>query len=385
MGMDDLLKGLSVFQEGMKQLATTNAVTDANQKLTEVNSQALDRAQKLEMHTQIGNELAMRLGAAGADAAHIQTLTSQIAPSMGAQFQAEESKQLQLQSEKFQSGEKSKDRANAIALEQMKLDALSGKGGQKAMDEAMKRFEKRPDVKPLLDNFPKIDEALQRVNDTKGKMGATAAVNLAKLGLIRGAAGRVNEMEIQGADESPSVRAKLWKQMGLQSTGEVPENVQEFWQQVLQKSKQHIAGSVIGAISAHAKGEAAVNDHIDETRLATGLTAKFGNVVGSVQQQVAQKQQQQQMTDAQIAQAQQWLAKPEAKKDPVLYQKVLQEVNRRKSTGGAPPAASPPPQRGASNDSQSDSAYAMDMLASAFGPEAPSAALIANRNKMKVN
>jgi hypothetical protein len=331
MALDDLLKGIAVFQDGLKQYATTNAINDANEQLLAINQQGLDKNAQLQAHTQVASSLALRLGAAGADAAHIQTLTGQLAPSQGAQYEAGVNADLQNKSQQFQTGEKAKDRANAITLEQMKLDAMSGKGQKKAMEEVAKGFEKRPDVKPLLDNFPKFDEALARINETKGKMGATAAIELAKLGLIRGAAGRVNEMEIKSANESPSARAQLWKKMGLETSGEVPANVQDFWQQVLVRSKEHTATALGAAIDAHAKGAAALNDNVDATALNTGLRAKYSNVLGSPEQQVNQKQQQQQANQATIQAAQAWLQGPEAKANPQKAQAVLQRINQLKN------------------------------------------------------
>lgn len=243
MSFDELIKGLSVFSQGVKELAISHAANDANEQLNDLNQKQLNREEQLKAQSAIGNNLALRLQSVGANASEIAATAQRLAPSAGEMYQSEEAMKQQQSSQKFSMGQQERLFEQQKILQDMKNRALLGKGDKALQKTVMglgDKFNKRPDVKPLLDNMPKIDDALEKIKETKGQMGATAMINLAQLGLIRGAAGRVNEKEIEGANESQAKRNQLWKKMGLEATGEVPMSIQEFWLKVMGRAKDNI-------------------------------------------------------------------------------------------------------------------------------------------------
>lgn len=240
-GNEDLYKGMEMFSEGLAQYHTTQAVNDATEKLKQLNSHEMDRQQKLIANEQVGQELALRLTGAGAKPEQVQAATQGLMPS--ASTTATVAGQAGMQQAGFgqQTKEKQMDRDLALELQQMKNDAIGVKDEKKMREAAMKfgkEFGAQEHIKPLLQAIPRLDDAMENMASTNGKSGATAMVELAKLGLIRTAAGRVNEMEIDSANESPSARAKLWKKFGLEKEGEVPKNVQDFWKKIVTSQRQ---------------------------------------------------------------------------------------------------------------------------------------------------
>lgn len=268
---DNLIKGLAVFRQGMQQLAVTGATNDAQKQLNELNAQGLSEQDRLKAQAQIGNNLALRMQAGGADAAQISAIANRLTPSGSEERQLQFAQSQQESSQKFTAGQNEANRQNLKDIAKMKLDAASGKSAGKVYGGLGTEFDRLPDVKPMLDNFPKLDTALDQIRSSKGQMGATAMINLAQLGLIRGAAGRVNEKEIEGANESQSKRAQLWKKMGLETTGEVPLNIQDFWEKVVKRSKDNAQMYISDHAAGFAKSKALENDMVDEDTLHKSL------------------------------------------------------------------------------------------------------------------
>lgn len=126
-GLDDFLKGLAVFKEGMSQYAQSRAINDANEAVQKLHATEKDKAAIFEQQSQIGKDLGMRLHAAGADSASTAQLVSQFSPSAGAVFQADQNKDLQESSQKFQSQENDKKIASAEKIAGMQAIRASNK------------------------------------------------------------------------------------------------------------------------------------------------------------------------------------------------------------------------------------------------------------------
>lgn len=67
-----LFQGLQMFNQGVQQYATSQAITDATQHVNALNTQAMDQQQKAAQQQQVGQSLAMRLQAIGAPQDQIQ-------------------------------------------------------------------------------------------------------------------------------------------------------------------------------------------------------------------------------------------------------------------------------------------------------------------------
>jgi hypothetical protein len=80
MSNDELFKALGMFQQGVQQYATSNAVNEASKVFQQLNQSTLDEGKKRQELQQLGNDLALRLTGIGAPASHIQTAFQAINP-----------------------------------------------------------------------------------------------------------------------------------------------------------------------------------------------------------------------------------------------------------------------------------------------------------------
>lgn len=278
-GNDEMMKAFQMFSDGMKQYQTTQAVNDAAEQLNVANANAKDEQDRMVHAQHIGQDLALRLTAAHASPDAIAAATSGLMPS--ASLQAQSQATLDLEKMKTASAEKIHTEAakNAYAIAELNASSKNAASDRKASESMMKfgtEFGAQKQIKPILEGLPKIDKALESIKANKGQMGVTAVVELAKLGAIRDAAGRVNEKEIEAANESPSMRAQLWKRAGLEATGETPANVQEFWIKYLSQAKQSANDHLKTSIEGFAEGKATFNDKLDPAKIKKGLKLQYG-------------------------------------------------------------------------------------------------------------
>lgn len=279
MALDDLKFAIDAFKTGLNEYQTTQAVNDARQQLSYVNKSTADAGQKFQDTAQIGQDLALRLTAANVAPSRIQEAVGGLVPS--ASMESQNRATLAGQALGYNKGmdtEKLKA-ANALEIAKIHSAALLGKDASKEANDMSKYvtdFSKQPQNKPLFDSINKLDEALGSLDQNQGKMGATMATEMAKLGVIRSVAGRVNVQEMQAANESPSLRAKFWKEAGLQATGEVPQNVQEFWKSYISGLKGKAQDRLKQAAEGHVQGanpswDKAALDKMVNTRYAAHL------------------------------------------------------------------------------------------------------------------
>lgn len=106
MALDDLLKGLAVFQDGLKSAAINQSMQEANQKLIDINAQFNDQLnqgvdmrkaqeQMLQQKMGLAQQLAGNMIGYGADAAAIQQATNFMAPNAGQYEQRQQFQQRQ--------------------------------------------------------------------------------------------------------------------------------------------------------------------------------------------------------------------------------------------------------------------------------------------------
>lgn len=321
MSMDELLKGLAVFQDGMKQYAVASAVNDANQQLTQLNQMEGD---KLQAQTQISQNLAMRLGAAGADASHIQALTGEIAPSQGAQFQAGVQKDMQAQSQAFNASEAQKQRNLQWDMQTRQLDALSGKSAQKmpkvlseSVDKFAKNHQKQLDILNQMETYKTL------IDTNPSQIG----IELAKTGLLKGAGeDRVSDKDLPRVVNDPSWRAAAARRLNIELTGNALKDDRKFYSAIISQisdiNKQQIEKRLKGEVTAR---KTAYGDLIDETQYETALRAKVGL---SPQQQMSEKDQAKAANEQKVQRLKAWLASPEAKKNPSKADAALKALNR---------------------------------------------------------
>lgn len=386
MGMDDLLKGLAVFKDGMTQYHTAAAVNDANEQLTALHAQEMDRDQKIQAQSQISSSLAMRLGAAGTDASKIQALTSEIAPSQGALFQADTNKDLQENSQAFQGDEKQKDRDLQLQLERMRLKAMQSKTDKKLSKEEVafvgvhqKAFDTQ--AQKSVAALSQLQIAKQALN-SNNPIADKSLVNF--LARASGEVGALTE-----ADKKPFGGSTAYAAQAAQFAKNARDG------KFTTENRKFVTDLINTYETAQTKNIMTVRDRISKrANTQAGLAgynldeAKIGEMIyPSPEAQIAKRQVQYQTEQGSIAEAEAWLQKPEAKQDPVLYQKVLQETNRRKTSAplGPPPAKVPARTPSAANTTGSaDELGAFVSSASeVLAPTAMSDQIKANRAKMK--
>ncbi len=208
MALDDLIKSVEMFKQGVSEYQTTQAVADARQSLSQATLNAKNEDERFKQAQGIGQDLALRLTAANVSPERIQSAIGGLVPSASVTEQGKQNiagEQVKMSSTEGGSPfglEKTKSET-AIAIAKMHLDAALGKNATKEandMNKYVTDFSKQPQNKPIFDSINKLDEALGSLNQNQGKMGATMATEMAKLGVIRSVAGRVNVQEIQAAN-----------------------------------------------------------------------------------------------------------------------------------------------------------------------------------------
>lgn len=270
MALDDMLKGMAVFKDGLTQFATSKAVNDANEQLSQLNGQEMDRGEMLKAQSQIGNDLMMRLQSAGADPGRIAQLTGQIAPSAGAQYQAEENKNLQESSQTFQAKEKDKDRAHDIRLQGMKNSILEGGANSKlskfTIGEANKFYKREQKSIEAIDGLSKFSKMI----NTPG--AARIGIELGKTALLKDAGeDRITNEDIERADNDPSIREKIARRLKLEVTGDELKDKAAFYSKLMERLEQDALERLDKKIGGEAKAKSGLMEEIDEDKYGGAL------------------------------------------------------------------------------------------------------------------
>ncbi len=281
MPMDDLYKALDMFSHGVQQYQTSQAVNDASQKLQDMNKQQMDEKQRLIANQQVGSELALRLTGIGASPEHIAAATSGLVPS--ASTTATNLAQGDMAA-KSQAGEITREKMknqNALDVERLKLSGILGKTSSKDYTDMLTKFEKMPEVTPMLKSIPILQDASQKMHENAGKFGSTAITNLVQMGVVKAAVTRVTDKELKAANESPAAKASLEKELGLQLSGEYPKNVQDFWTKIVDQQLADTQKNLRGHMDSYSRS----NPKVDAEALKKGLQYRH-NVVNPNQSHI---------------------------------------------------------------------------------------------------
>ncbi|MCK5016131.1 MAG: hypothetical protein KAS32_03585 [Candidatus Peribacteraceae bacterium] len=130
--MQDLFTALGVFRQGMDRLATTRALTNANEQVEQIRTQELGEADQRQQIRQVANNLTVKMLGAGASLGQIQAAGSAFAPP--------EPSALEQKKELIQEQQK-----GAVALEQLRQtgrEELTGIAAGAAEKKAEKQQER---------------------------------------------------------------------------------------------------------------------------------------------------------------------------------------------------------------------------------------------------
>lgn len=284
MALDDLLKGLSVFNQGLREYAINQGVNDVTKQIQELNQQALDEKERLVATTQVANDLALKLGAAGADASLIGQLAGQLAPSAGAQFQAQENMKSQERSQGFQTAERraaqafsaeqaDKNRAQQLKIAEINLAAKKDVAGSKksANDTAL-------ELKQIKD-FRQANKALFEAHDAADQMGAylqpvngridQAQVAAAMTKLIRASGDtRVSDEDIARAGANQDVRSSIARKLKVNLSGEAIKNDVKFYTALSEVLKTRIKEKLGKNANNHARAFSNIAKYSPEQAVA---------------------------------------------------------------------------------------------------------------------
>lgn len=280
--MSELLDSLKMFHDGLVQLNTQSAVSDAREALNAANLDAKNKDERLQMSQAIGQDLSMRLMGGGMAPEQAAAATHSLAPPASVTATNEFQRQSQVQAEKFQSEQQSKLFSQQKTIEQMKLDAMAGKAGSKAYDEQTKSFEKRPDVTNIIKHLPDLAGTLDELKQGANKPESVMFSTLAKIGMLKNAnGGRPSQQEFQSMSDSPAWYDQVRRQMGLQTTNALPADKQQFWVGVLSRAQDRMKTDMSRLIDSHSSAAEDLNDHISGERLNGALRKKYSSYINN--------------------------------------------------------------------------------------------------------
>lgn len=287
-GANALAKGAASFNQSMGELAQNKAYGDANDKLSALNQQAAQenwsKEKLLQAQSAVGQSLAMRLGAAGASPEQIMATANRLAPSGSEQFQDLANKETQKQAQNFEINQKMPfQRQSAEELARIKGEYMLRASGMKSSKQAtdtMDKFEKRPDIQPILKSMPELDRALDTINNAQGKpLGA----ELAKMGILKAAVGRVNEREFIAADSTPDAKTALARKFNIQVTGQDLQSNTAFWTKFVTGVKQNAVDKLGRAADAHADSVSKANPGLDADALKSAFKSRYSYMSAKAQ------------------------------------------------------------------------------------------------------
>lgn len=309
MGLDDLLKSLAVFKDGVQSYAQSRAVNDANAAMTELQIQEAQAGQQLiEQRNAISTDLAMRLGSAGADSAKIGQLTSSIAPSQGAQYQAAENEELQGKSQKFNASESSLQRQHEKDMLALKGSALGIKDDRKIAknrrdlaDRFYKTNQKEIDSVDKMDTFRKI------IDENPSQLG----LKLAQRGIIKSSGDdRISDEDLKGADNDPSIRKAIARKAKLELTGEALKDDRQFYSALLKNMETYQLQKLEAKVKGYSTSVSELDGELDAGTMEQGIRSRIpalGRLNAKENDVKAKKEQQ-------VAKLTAWANSPEAKK-----------------------------------------------------------------------
>lgn len=278
-GNSDLFAAFDSLKTGIQEYQQTQAVKETRQQLDAINAQGMKEEERSAAVAQLGQGLALRLTGAHAKPEAIQAAISTLTPSAS---EAQQTKGTQtVEAMKTQSAERIEGMkaASGERIEDKKVSAILGKLDAKDIAEAGKKvgdFANQPQVKPILAGLPKLKDALMQLEKSKGEYGATAVMNLAQLGLIRNSAGRVNVQEILGTNPNQSTKNKLWYEMGLQTTGEAPQDTQQFYKKVIERSIENSHAELHNEAEGYSQSLNTMNPKIAPSQMSSAIHQRYG-------------------------------------------------------------------------------------------------------------
>lgn len=267
MSLDELIQSINAFKSGVSEYQVTQAANDAQKKLADVNATVKDEGERFKQTQAIGQDLALRMTAANAAPDKISAVVQGLVPSASMAAQNTATQGVEGMKTKSQMDIEKLKAETQLQTHQMTLDAALGKNRVKEVADAQSKFEKLPEVQPLLKAIPTLQDASDKMHENAGQYGSTAITNLVKMGVIKASVQRVTEKEIAAANETPSAWANLQKNIGIQVKGEAPKNVQDFWTKIVDSQLDNTKKQLVKHVGSYAQS----NPNLDSNDLKQRL------------------------------------------------------------------------------------------------------------------
>lgn len=164
-GLDELQKGLSIFNDSVQRFVTTNALSNASTELDKINQQTFEKEeQKIQAKQAISDQLALTLGGAGVPATTIQETAGRFGIGAERQAMTAEAQRYQGSQQQFQGGESAKQRKLQWDIANLK-DPNAGRA-EKLTKQTADRLEKArnrflSNGKGFFDSISKTDMAIK--------------------------------------------------------------------------------------------------------------------------------------------------------------------------------------------------------------------------------
>lgn len=305
MSLDDFLKGISVFNKGLTDLATAQAVSDAKEDLEDLKLTFAEREGMTpeqvgvesknyeEARNAVSQNLALRLGQAGASASQIQLLSQQLG------MTEPEQRRLDLQRQQL---DQRKDIAEIQADARFKVAQAnkSSKQGEvlrKVEDTFMKRN------KEIISGLEKV--APLKANFLKSP-NRKSAIELLKTGIMKAAGEtRISDADVDRIGFPNSYAGRTWREVMLTFTDGISEEEQQYFEKVVNTMQETGVNMLRDKAKAFVESQKAIDPGINSQRLKSALERSLG-VYRTPTEELIIKQ------------------FPEAEKDPAYLQQLVE-------------------------------------------------------------
>lgn len=142
-GLDELQKGLSIFNDSVQRFVTTNALSNASMQLDNINEQVYkNEAEKQQAKQIVSDKLAMGLAQAGVPATTIEQTAGRFGIGADRQSMLTEAQRSEASQQSFNAVENAKDRQLKRDLAKSSLEVQFGKNGTRLSTQTASRLER---------------------------------------------------------------------------------------------------------------------------------------------------------------------------------------------------------------------------------------------------
>lgn len=276
-GLDDFLKGINAFNQGLSEFAISSAVTDANKQMREINSMQMEQAEKEAAQNELSNTLALRLTQAGANASQVQTTAGRLGMSEPQQRELD-FRRGQMQTSAMLSAEESRLDSKKESAKLLDKDA---ERRANALAKAQDKFEALPGVKKFKEAAEKADNALALLNANNPVADQGIKTIMAK---ASGEVGNLTESEREQFAGSPAVFRRISRVITKYKDGVLTDADREDIKILAKLMKQSAVRSLNKATVSFAKGrsQALKNIGINETEILETISPEVSELQNKI-------------------------------------------------------------------------------------------------------